>query len=523
MDLNTSLGIASSGLSAVSYELGVASQNVANASTPGYATEIANVASRESGGIGNGVAIQLTTREVNTALQNGLYAQNAIVAGLGVTTNALSAVSNVQGTTSADAGSTNTLADNVGNLQNAFTTLESDPSNSVAQQQVVSSASTLAQSVQTLSETYQAQRQDAQQAIGSEIDQINQNLSQIGNLSGSIMKAQASGLSTADLENQRAQVMSSLSSQLSVNFTETSNGNMLVTTANGLSLPTNAASGPLSTAAAVIGVGDGYPGSVGGIMLGGQDVSASLTGGSLGANITLRDDTLPTMQAELDSFSATLANRFSAQGLTLFTDASGALPGSDPTSVSPAGTVGFSAAIQVNPSVLSTPSLVRDGTQAIQDPTAGAPGVSGAVLTGASAFTPNPAGGPVGFTTLISRVLSYTFGTSVQPGTTQPAAPTSGLGLSGTLSAPYSGSGSLSTLATTLTSSQAQTISAATSDENTQTAIQTRLQANLSASTGVSVDDQMANVVALQNAYEANAKVVAAVQTMFTALLAALS
>jgi len=519
MDLNTSLSIASSGLSAVSYELGVASQNISNASTPGYATEVANVSSRQSGGSGSGVAIGLTTRETNTALQNSLYAQNAVVAGLAVTNNALSAVSSVQGTTSASAGSSGTLADNVGNLANAFTTLEATPSNSVSQQEVVSSASTLAQSIQSLSATYQNQRQDAQQAIVSDVGQINQNLAQIGSLSSSIMKAQASGISTADLENQRAQVMSSLSSLMSVNFSETSSGDMLVTTAAGLSLPTNATSGPLSTTTTTVGVTDSYPGTIAGIMLGGQDVTGSLTGGSLGANITLRDTTLPTMQAELDSFSSTLATRFSSQGMTLFTDASGAVPGTSPTAASPAGTLGFSASIQVNPAVLATPSLVRDGTQAIQDPTAGAPTVAGAVLTGASAFTPNPTGGPSGFTTLISRVLSYTFGTSIQAGSTQPAAQTSGLGATGTLSAPYSGTGNLSTLATALTSSQAQTISAASSDQSTQTSIQTTLQTNLNSATGVSVDDQMAHVVSLQNSYEANAKVVAAVQSMFTALL----
>ena len=144
------------------------------------------------------------------------------------------------------------------------------------------------------------------------------------------------------------------------------------------------------------------------------------------------------------------------------------------------------------------------------------------MLTGASAFTPNPTGGPVGFSTLISRVLNNALGTSIQTGVAQPAASTTGLGVNGTLSAPYGGSNDLGTLATALTSSQAQTIADATTEQSTQTAIQTSLQGSLTTSSGVSVDDQMASVVALQNAYEANAKVVTAVQTMFTALLTAI-
>ncbi len=523
MNLTTSLSIASSGLSAVQYELAVASQNVANASTPGYVTEVANVASRDAGGQGSGVVIQLTSRAVNTTLQNALYQQNAAVAGLNVTTNALNAVSSVQGSTSAGPGASGTLSDNLGNLQNNLTTLESNPSNATQQQAVVGDAATLAGTIQTLSSTYQTQRQDAQAAIVSNVASINNSLSTIGTLSQNIVSLQASGQDTANLQNQRSAALATLSSLLNVNFTETASGNMVVTTANGLVLPTNANSGPLSTQAATIGVSNSYPGTIPGIELDGQDVTTSLTGGSLGANITLRDTTLPTMQAELDSFSSTLATRFSAQGLTLFTDGSGNSPGADPTQPPPSGQLGFSGSIQVNPAVIANPALVRDGTQAIQDPTPGAVITPGAVLTGAAAFTPNPPGGPVGFTTLISRVLTNTLGTTIAPGTTQPAPTGIGLGANGTLSAPYSGDGSLATLATTLTSSQAQTIADATAQQTSQSDIQATLQGQLTTSSGVSVDDQMANVVTLQNAYEANAKVLAAVQTMFTDLITAIN
>ena len=499
MSLNTSLSIASSGLSAVQYELGVASQNVANASTPGYVTEVANVASRDAGGQGSGVVIKLTTRAVNDTLQNSLYTQNATVAGLGVTVNALSAVSAVQGSTSADVSSSNTLADNLGNLQNSFTALDANPSNTVDQQAVVSSAGTLANSIQTLSSTYQTQRQDAEQAIPSEVATINANLNTIGALSTQIMQLRNAGDNTADLENQRSAAMTTLSSSVSVKFAETSAGDMLVSTTSGLGLPTHATSGPLSVQQATIGVADAYPGSIPGIMLNNQDVTASLAGGTLGANITLRDTTLPTMQGELDAFSSTLASRFSSQGLVLFTNGSGNSPGTNPTTTPPTGQLGFSGSIQVNALVAATPSLVRDGT-------------SGSNTTGSA-----------GYTTVISNILNYALGTTDATGATQAAATSSGLGVNGSLSAPYAGTGSLVTLATTLTASQAQTISDATTRQSSQTDIQTTLQANLATTSGVSVDDQMANVVALQNAYESNAKVITAVQAMFSALLAAVT
>lgn len=492
MSLNTSLSVASSGLSAVQYELAVASQNVANASTPGYVAEIANVASRDAGGQGGGVVIQLTTRAVNDALQASLYAQNARVAGLNVTVNALNAVGAVQGSTSANPTASNTLSDNLGNLQNSFTALDADPSSVVNQKAVISSANLLASSIQTSSGTYQAQRQSAQQAMPAEIGAINSNLNSIGSISKQIMQLRAAGQDTADLENQRSAAMDTLSSSLGVKFTETSAGDMLVSLANGTSLPTHATTGPLSLSSmqtAVIGATDlySYPTTVAvppasaptipGIELNGQDVTASLTGGALGANITLRDITLPTMQSQLDTFSSIMANRFSEQGLTLFTDASGNSPGNATASAPPGGQLGFSTGIKVSSAVVATPSQVRDG-----DPARGL----------------NPSGA-VGYTGLISAVLNATF------------------------ASPSDGTGELATLATTLTATQAQTIATATTQQATQTDIQTTLAANLTATSGVSVDGQMAKVVALQNAYESNAKVVAAVQSMFAALLAAVT
>ena len=78
---------------------------------------------------------------------------------------------------------------------------------------------------------------------------------------------------------------------------------------------------------------------------------AQLQGGQIGANITLRDTTLPTDQAELDEFAQNLASRFDAQGLTLFTDPTGAVPASVPPPPVQTGYVGFAATIQVNPLV----------------------------------------------------------------------------------------------------------------------------------------------------------------------------
>ena len=166
------------------------------------------------------------------------------------------------------------------------------------------------------------------------------------------------------------------------------------------------------------------------------------------------------------------------------------------------------AIMQVNPAVAATPSLVRDGTAAV----AGS-------ATGASAFTPNPAGGPAGFTGMITRVLSYALGSQVQAGVTQPAPAATGLGPNGTLTAPYAPPADLAGFATAVVGAQATESAGATGQVATEQAVQTALQSKLSAKSGVSIDSEMSTMVQLQNAYGANAKVITAVQAMWDQML----
>lgn len=511
MGLNDSMSIASSGLDALQSQMAVASQNVANASTTGYVAEKISLSSRSAGSEGSGVVIGLTTRIVDNALESSLYSQNATVSALQTVSEGLSTVSALQGSTSADPGASGTLSDNVGNVQSSLLTLEADPSNAAAQQAVVSAADTLAGGLRDTATSYQAARQSAQQSIVVEVQGANAALGQIGKLSDQITQLRASGLSTADLENQRATVMSDLSSIVSVRYQETPNGDMLVSAADGTALPTHQGSGPLATTDSTLDATSVYPATIPAITLNGRDITTSLVGGRLGGNIGLRDQTLPTMQAQLDTFSQTLAARFDAQGLTLFVGAAGTVPPASTGLASPAGQVGFSAEIAVNPAVVADASLIRDGTH----------DVAGSA-TGASSFTTSTTRGSSD-TTLIDRLLTFALGPNVQAGVLQPPAPTTGLGVGGTLSASFSGATDIASLATNVTSVQAATIGQAATDLASESGIQTALSTKVASVSGVSVDDEMASIVALQNAYQANAKVITAVQSMFSALLTAIN
>ena len=90
----------------------------------------------------------------------------------------------------------------------------------------------------------------------------------------------------------------------------TAKGDLTVFTSSGLVLPTRSTSGPFSTPNASTPPGSYYPGGgIPGVTLGGQDVTSQMVGGQIGADITLRDPTLPTGQAELDEFAYGVSSR----------------------------------------------------------------------------------------------------------------------------------------------------------------------------------------------------------------------
>ena len=502
MSLSSVLGIASSGLANVNQQLGVVSQNVANANTPGYARESAANIDLTAGGAGFGVRTGPATEAVDAALEAALNGQNADVAGAQVRSAALAAVDAAQGAT----GAGNDLASQVGALQDAFTALSADPSNQARQASAVSAARTLAGGVQGQAAAYTAARQTAQDGLVTDIASLNTAVSAIGTLSERIIALQAQGSSTADLQGQRAAQEQTAAQLGGLRFLPAANGDVTAVV-NGAVVNTRAASGPFSVSPATLGSGSVAPP----VLLSGADVTAQVTSGSIGARVALRDQELPQAQAGLDEFAKTLADRLGNQGLSLFTTPAGAAPAGGGVPVQ-SGYIGFSTVISVNPAVVATPSLVRDGTQAVA-----------AGQGGASAFTPNPAGGPAGFSTLITRVLQYGFGSQAQAGTPQPPPAIAGLGSSSTATLPYSPGATLQSFAANLAASQAQAAGSAQNTLATNQALQATLQSKLTAETGVSIDAELSNMVVLQNAYGANAKIVTAAQAMWTALLNAVN
>jgi flagellar hook-associated protein 1 FlgK len=506
MSLDNALSIAQSGLRYTQRAVSVAADNVANAQTPGY-TKKTLAAVAEWSGVSGGVRTGTATRDVDTAIIDQMNRSGGTLAGAQAREEILKTVEMAHGQTSGGDG----IGDRVAALKATFLQLQADPASAGQQGNVLLAAGQVTDRIQAVSGAITDARQQSQDGIVNEVNAANAAIRRIGDLTEQIRSQKASGLSTANLEDQRDQAIAGLSESIPVRALRSADGGVALTTLGGQSITIPSRGDPFSTSGATMTPGTFY-GSGGGIppiTLYGTDVTRQIQGGRLGEYVTLRDTTLPRYQAETDLAAANLAARMEGQGLRLFTDGNGTVP--DPTQAyAGSSLVGFASRIGVNPAVQANPALLRDGTHTV----AGS-------ATGPSAFAPNGSGGPASFDTLVKRVVDFSFGAQAQSGVGWPPISTSGLGPDGTLSSPFVAPQTIEGYAANVTATQTADRAAATQSVADAKLIDDGLTTRFAARSAVDIDQEMSNMVTLQNAYAANARVISTVQAMWDALLAA--
>jgi flagellar hook-associated protein FlgK len=504
MSLDAALLIARSGLTAVQRGLAQASQNIANADTPGYTRKTVPQRAVTVGDSPAGLRTADAARAVDAALLARLDASRAGSAAAGLRETLLTGIEQAHG----DSGQT--LADGLAALRTGFLALRAAPADAGKQQAAAAAAETLAGRLNGVSQAIGTARQQAQDAVVAEVRTANAALREVAALTLRLRNG-ADG-DAAALEDQRDAAIATLSESLGVQAVKRAGGDLLLVARGGIVLPLDPGRDQLATAEAAVQPASlsGAGGSLPGVTLNGFDITGQLAGGRLGEAIALRDRTLPRYQAEADVLASNIAARLDGEGLRLFTDADGTSVPDPAQAYAGSGQVGFAGRIRVNPAIAANPALLRDGTQAV----AGSP-------TGPGAFTPNPAGGPAGFTTLLDRVLDFAFGAEAAAGQAWPGIATAGLGPDGTLASPFIAPATLEAYAGRITTAQTGDRAAATAAKDQATALGAALEARFGRQSGVDTDTEMASIVALQNAYAANAKVLGTVQALFDTLLGA--
>jgi flagellar hook-associated protein 1 FlgK len=200
--------------------------------------------------------------------------------------------------------------------------------------------------------------------------------------------------------------------------------------------------------------------------------------GSLPALIAMRDSTMPGLQAQLDDVARALTVEFDGIGVPLFNDnGSVAL---DPTD--PVQTNGYSARISVNDQIRSNQNWLHD-----------------------TSASPPAAALPTGDTTNIDKALAIFSNTTL--GFSAPGLPPTG---------------SLLQVSANIIAAQGNARAAADSRNDVAKSLQESLAEKVSSLGGVKIDDEVARLSALQEAYAANARVVQTLKDMYDTLFQAI-
>lgn len=375
------LDSALSGLRVAQQQLNVISNNVSNVNTEGYTRKILPQGTVSIEGQTIGVRGDPVIRNVDLNLERDLWTQVSSVSALETKASYLNKIQQFHGDPSLEIS----IAAELSELKDKFSALADSPEDSFLQRTVVDQADVFASKMRDFSELLTKMRNDAQDEIQVSINSVNDKLQQIAELNKQIKFNQVSGKTTAALEDQRDKAVNDLSKEMNITFFTRGDGVMVVQTSRGVQLADERAE-TVYFDKQVLGTTTYYPDPLNpnenGIFVGGNpvdnpnaiDITQSGIGGKIGALIELRDDILPRQQALLDELAHKTALRFNDQGLRMFTDASGQIPGDtppDPTTLpspTPVEYVGFASVIQVNEDIVNDNSLVQQGTVATDLP-----------------------------------------------------------------------------------------------------------------------------------------------------------
>ncbi|MCB1562810.1 MAG: flagellar hook-associated protein FlgK [Alphaproteobacteria bacterium] len=365
-----SLDAALSGLRISQQQISVISNNVANVSTPGFTRKILPQSTQAVNGVSIGVTGETIIRQVDLSLERDLWTQVSAVGYLDIQQTYLNRIQKFHGPPDKELS----VAAEISRLRDSFSALADSPEDPFLLAGTVDQATDTANKINNLSALITQLRNDAQDELAITVERANDLLVQIANLNDQVSVNLSVGRSAALMQDKRDEAIKELAGLIDISFFTRGDGVLVVQTSEGVELASDKAERltfrPTSQSATTY-----YPVSANGIFVGDPvtnpaaiDITQRSPGGKIGGLLALRDTTFPKQMAQLDELAHKLALRFEAQGLRLFTDASGTIPPDtppDPTTVpspTPVSYTGFSARIQVNASILADHNVLRTGT-----------------------------------------------------------------------------------------------------------------------------------------------------------------
>jgi flagellar hook-associated protein 1 FlgK len=393
--LSSIFGIDLSALQAFQQAIEVTSNNVANASTPGYdeeSIELETALPQDSGSvaIGSGVDVAGVQRAYSQAAATQLNTSQSTLSQLTSLQNYTSQIDNLFGTSAG--GLTTALQ----TYYSGWSAVADDPSSASVRQALLGDAGALAANLNSTSSQLQEMNSDVNTRITADVNQINSIGTQISNLNSQITQSSGAGQAPNQLLDQRDQLVSNLSQLVGVTTTSNSDGSINVYLGNGQPLVLDQNTYQLST------VPNEFNASqleVASTASDGSSISGSITSGDLGGLLAARTQAIDPALNRLGQIATAVAqsaNTQQASGLDLNGRLGSALfsVGAPLATASSANTDATTASVTLsNLKALTSDNYLlsyKGGTYTLTDTTTGAnvaltgAGTTGSPLTASS-------------------------------------------------------------------------------------------------------------------------------------------
>jgi flagellar hook-associated protein 1 len=306
------MNTAVSGLIAFQRALAVTGNNIANANTVGYSRQTVNLADRlpdATAGvfIGNGVDVNSVSRAYDQFTVDQLRSGTGV---LGQQTAFLNVANQVDNLLS---GSSNGISAGITSFFNAWQTLSSDPTSASNRQQILSQAQGLAASISQAASQLDTLQGNINAQLTSTVGSINSLATSIAKLNDRISTATAEsgGQPPNDLLDQRDQLVTQLSSLVSVRTNTERDGALDVFVGNGQALVVR------NQATALATTRNAYDATqldiVYGAAPGQQVITAALSGGQLGGLLQATTQMIEPALSGLGQLATGIAAQVNAQ------------------------------------------------------------------------------------------------------------------------------------------------------------------------------------------------------------------
>ncbi len=308
-----SIDIGITGFNAAREAFGVIGNNIANAATEGYRRQRIDLVPSDGPQIGDsspggGVNVAGVTRMIDELLEQEVLRQKSSLGQISQERATLGTIESAFG----ELTGTGSLSEAIDKFFNALKDLAAHPSETIWQNQAVSSAENMASRFRSLGEFLRTLQTQIELEADNVVSQINTLAAQFGELNEKIERREISGPQANNLRDQRDQLISQLSDLVGVE-TQARPYGVVDVSVDGMPLVTDTATLTLEA-----GLTSAVNGRLGISVEGVYNYDTTIKGGRIGGLLALRNTLVNDVQTDLDSLAGEIAqqiNQLHVQGV----------------------------------------------------------------------------------------------------------------------------------------------------------------------------------------------------------------